>query len=661
MTGEGSLFDVPPAAIGRYRVQHPLGAGTCGPVFRAESPDGTSVAVKLLTIPVRPERVDDVLDGLQHIVADGRSVAGTVEPLDAGLHDGSTPFLVTALAPGDALDVALRRFGPALLTDVLPRLSLLAGALDDLASRHLHHGALHLRDLMVDEASTLMTGIGVWHALAAGGVRLPRRSPYRAPDLADLALSSAGDQFSLAAVAYEWMTGRRAPAAFVAGDMAASAGVRREALGAVFARAMHLDPDHRYPSCQAFVDDLRRVDSGQAEPAQPVMAPEDRPRRRTRQAVEPLPLLTLEPDGDSAPDMPLQTGMVSRDMEPAAAVPDFPLQAVEPPRELHLSAMPMSEAALEFATGPIPVPTPAPDEAPVYVHALSDLTQLDDARSTTGGERISRTDGADDEAPNDALRLAPAVASAAAVTLADDGRAVEVPPVPVSGAPGPLPLSRPSDGWGTRLLLVSLGVALGLTMGYAVWGRSDETAQTLRAEIASPPGAAPAAVPVDEPALAPSSGPATGRTEAGSASSPAPGSPSAAAVPPKDELQPGRLPESAPSASGRASASPERAPQASRAAAPRGRTTRQTPSASPRVTPARRGAVRAISTPPGAMVMLDGRLVGKSPMTVRNVAPGSHTIEFRRQGHRPVMLPVQVKAGATARASATLPRAQEPQ
>jgi hypothetical protein len=61
------------------------------------------------------------------------------------------------------------------------------------------------------------------------------------------------------------------------------------------------------------------------------------------------------------------------------------------------------------------------------------------------------------------------------------------------------------------------------------------------------------------------------------------------------------------------------------------------------------------------MVMLDGKLVGKSPMTVRNVPPGAHTIEFRRQGHRPVTLPVAVKAGATARVSATLPRAQEPQ
>jgi len=61
------------------------------------------------------------------------------------------------------------------------------------------------------------------------------------------------------------------------------------------------------------------------------------------------------------------------------------------------------------------------------------------------------------------------------------------------------------------------------------------------------------------------------------------------------------------------------------------------------------------------MVLLDGKLVGKAPMTVRNVTPGRHTIEFRRQGHRPVTLQAQVQAGASARVSATLPRAQEPQ
>ena len=150
VTGEGSLFDVPPAAIGRYRVQHPLGAGTCGPVFRGESPEATPIAIKLLTISVRPERVSDVLDGLQKLVTDGTGVPGTVEPLDSGLHEGATPFLVTTLAPGDSLDVALRRFGPALLADVLPRLATLAAALDRLAAVGLHHGALHLRDIIVD-------------------------------------------------------------------------------------------------------------------------------------------------------------------------------------------------------------------------------------------------------------------------------------------------------------------------------------------------------------------------------------------------------------------------------------------------------------------------------------------------------------------------------
>ena len=67
----------------------------------------------------------------------------------------------------------------------------------------------------------MLTGLGAWPILSRAGERLPMRRPYRAPELGDAAISAAGDRFSLAALAYEWMTGRRAPSTFVAGDMAA--------------------------------------------------------------------------------------------------------------------------------------------------------------------------------------------------------------------------------------------------------------------------------------------------------------------------------------------------------------------------------------------------------------------------------------------------------
>ena len=660
VTGEGSLFDVPPAAIGRYRVQHPLGAGTCGPVFRGESPETTPVAIKLLTIPVRPERVGDVLDGLQKLVTDGTGVPGTVEPLDAGLHEGTTPFLVTTLAQGDSLDVALRRFGPALLADVLPRLATLAAALDRLASLGLHHGALHLRDIIVDADTTQMTGVGVWQALAAGGVRLPRRSPYRAPELADHAMSAAGDQFSLAAVAYEWITGRRAPAAFVAGDMAASVGPRREALGAVFARAMHLDPGQRHPSCTAFVEDLARVDSGNAEASIPAPPVDERPRRRTRSAPEPLPLLTLEPEAVVAPEIPLQAASMVRDAE---GVPDLPLQSVsEPFADAVLEAAPVDDAPrvspVEDAwpgmdAGAVPDGDwtdrrPAPASGMAAVPQTGDDGRDSDESSEPARETSQRLAGAGDlpfgadEMPLDG-HLSPAGPSVSTDTGLTPPRSAAAPQ---------------SDMWMARLLLVAVGAALGLSVGYAVWGRQaprDSGVPSTAAVGPDQPGA-----PEPSASASPSvqgMAPAAATTAAPLAQNAVP----APAIVPTAPAPSTETPPPAPTAPA-ASAKAGEAPGAPAAAVtPRARARREAEAARARVTPARLGSVRATSTPPGAMVMLDGKLVGKSPMTVRNLAPGRHTIEFRRQGHRPVTLQVQVEAGASARVSATLPRAQEPQ
>ena len=45
---------------------------------------------------------------------------GACEVVEAGLH-GTTPFLVTAFAEGDSLDVALKQFGPAAVDDLVAR------------------------------------------------------------------------------------------------------------------------------------------------------------------------------------------------------------------------------------------------------------------------------------------------------------------------------------------------------------------------------------------------------------------------------------------------------------------------------------------------------------------------------------------------------------
>ena len=89
MTGEGSLFDVPPAAIGRFRVLHQVGAGASGPVFRAVHPDtAAALAIKLFTLETAGERVSEIIADLEALVADFPQTDGVCEPIDAGVHAG---------------------------------------------------------------------------------------------------------------------------------------------------------------------------------------------------------------------------------------------------------------------------------------------------------------------------------------------------------------------------------------------------------------------------------------------------------------------------------------------------------------------------------------------------------------------------------------------
>jgi hypothetical protein len=62
------------------------------------------------------------------------------------------------------------------------------------------------------------------------------------------------------------------------------------------------------------------------------------------------------------------------------------------------------------------------------------------------------------------------------------------------------------------------------------------------------------------------------------------------------------------------------------------------------------------STPPGARIRIDGRELGVTPLMVRQMRPGSHTIELRLAGYRPWSQRITVAAGDDRRLSATLER-----
>ena len=71
-------------------------------------------------------------------------------------------------------------------------------------------------------------------------------------------------------------------------------------------------------------------------------------------------------------------------------------------------------------------------------------------------------------------------------------------------------------------------------------------------------------------------------------------------------------------------------------------------------TAAMTGSFALSSTPDGAAVLIDNLYVGRTPVTVPDLAPGNHTVLLELEGYEPWSGAFSVEAGATVAVNATL-------
>jgi hypothetical protein len=292
VNAEGSLFDVPPAAFGRFRVLRQLGAGATGRFFHGEDPD-TSEPVIILALGTEfgPDRAHAIAQGLAELVRTTPAHPGIAAPIEAAL-DEIEPYLVMRFVPGEPLGRALGEWGPAPLEDLLPRVRLLADALDRAGDAGLVHGALQPHDILVSPESTAIVGVGVAPLVRSVGGDVATRRAYTAPEVsAGRAASPAADQFALAAIAYEWLSGRPCPGGREL-VLRERAGVNREALVNALATALNPRPEERHPSCRALCDAVASaLQAAPAEPAEPV-----EPTGPELVSVQPAPVPPRRPE-----------------------------------------------------------------------------------------------------------------------------------------------------------------------------------------------------------------------------------------------------------------------------------------------------------------------------------------------------------------------------
>lgn len=260
-----------------YRLIALLGRGASGEVWRCEGPGGVHKALKALPLPPGPDdRGGPDVEALQR--------------LRAIRHPGLL-FIDRVKTAGDALvvvmelaDKSLRQVlaewqsaGSAGLSRavLLGHLREAAEVLDALAARDLVHQNVKPENLLLSGGRVKVGDLGF-------GVRrralLGELSAYAAPELRLGIAGRATDQYGLALVYHELLTGALPPDP---GDSRPDLGALPEGDREVVGQALSSDPQQRFASCLAFVEALA---------ARPTARPGDTPR----------PARTLRGDGPGA-------------------------------------------------------------------------------------------------------------------------------------------------------------------------------------------------------------------------------------------------------------------------------------------------------------------------------------------------------------------------
>ena len=274
---------LPPGHVidGRYEILGPLGAGGMGQIYKARRVRlGDEVALKVLLSP------DADREARERFLRESRAAAQLRHPnivsiLDFDSDDDGHPYLVMELLSGpslrDELDLG-GGLGPARAAEVLR----VVGSAVQLAH---DHGITH-RDLKPANIVAHRYGSGdrVYKVIDFGLASLAAPPDatrltlpftflgtiaYSPPEqLAGEAVSPASDQYSLAVVAYEMLTGKRPfeapePMALaqqvMAGTSVPPSAARPglpAAVDAVIARGMTRVPAERWPSVSDFVEAL---------------------------------------------------------------------------------------------------------------------------------------------------------------------------------------------------------------------------------------------------------------------------------------------------------------------------------------------------------------------------------------------------------------------
>jgi serine/threonine protein kinase len=640
LTRDDPTAFAPPPAFGPFRVLHQVGVGALGPVFRTYEPTRDRlVAVKVFRLDITPEQAQSLADELAVATEAGLFHPSIVEPIASGV-EGSVAYRAEEYVAAESLDVAMRHYAPATMDKVLPFISQLAAAVDFARLAGIGHGALHPRDIFVTPEEARATGFGIVEALERVGLRAPVRRPYAAPErVAGAPWSTQADVFSLGAITYELLTGRRpAGVGRGIGDLqGASAGRHADVVLDALVRAMEEDPSARFPTAMAFASALESASRGEAVAAAqvPVVAPvvakaQPAPPAATPKPPEPQAIddISSERDEDDAHFVLTQSEREAEfAYEPAEALDLFDTEAIE---DLAMEQPPEPERfADDFNFVPL---ADEPEEIEPKVHPRSETPAEPPAhpRSETPAEppAVSLEPEPDDEPeliPDVIKEPEPVATSYRAGSLSYADPDVDPDPEPAMVPPRrsidyvpdetyapqpPRAVSRGASLFFGIVIGALVGFGAGFGAGYGLGTRSKTPSQA-EANAAQQPAAD-----------------AAGKAESGKAYSEGTVGPAA----PKQPEQAPPVPADAPAQPTAGGTSP--APTPGKPATPPAATT---------------GRITIRSVPANAAVTLDGTWRGRTPLTLEKLTLGTHEVRVVQAGFAVARETVSLTQQAPAR------------
>ena len=595
-------------------------------MFRTYDPEHDRlVAVKVFRLDITPEQAARLAEALGAGIGHVPKHPSLVRAHGAGV-EGTLAYLAEEYVAAESLDVAMRHYAPASYDTVQTFIGQLAGAIDAARAAGIHHGSLHPRDVFLTPDLARANGFGVAEALEGIGLRPPVRRPYTPPErIAAGTWGPPADVFSLAAVAFELITGRRVTglgSQISLGTREDDPRVTRMVTGTL-AKAMAEDPTQRFETASALAAALEAAVAGegpQVDVPRVAAARKATPKPRRRKTAPVVAAVADEPTG------------VDVDLTASAAVPVPEL--LPPPSEPEIDEPSPLLATDDIVPAEVPA-VDAPDDWPEDVGALAPSDAMAAAVEPWSERAALVHDDADeggwlfdDEPPpyladeDRSARAEPEEADEPETRAAHDrGDAAPAASMPPPASVEPLAAGRGGgrgDGRGRTMTSLALVLVVGLGLGFA----GGYFTGTRRAAAPAPVTqvAERAAMAVDK--AAPVSVSEAPRAQA-ARPTPLGTTGTTGAVAPPTEVPPplGGGPSTAVTA-------PPPGPGPSRPSPAPKPTALPAPAKAPK-----RGQVLVRSTPGGADVLVNGRLRGETPVEMNDVPMGRYTIEVREPGY----------------------------